>query len=815
MSWGISAASNAQNSFTSCNALTGGAGLIADCRALVALYDDAFGGTWANEINNTETWKQSDDLNDWYGVTVSTGRVTKVELGSNSLSGTIPDLSALTSLEDLDLGSNSLSGMIPDLSALTSLQRLYLDGNDLSGTIPALSALTELTHLHLYNNSLSGTIPDGIRNLTKLRTLFLHNNSLSGTIPALSTLTDLEILYLQNNSLGGTIPALSALTKLQTLYLFKNNLSGSIPDLGALTKLKYLHLNNNSLGGPITASYFPASLQSLSLHRNSLSGTIPDLSGLNELLWLYLNNNSLSGTISASPLPFPTSLTELGLSNNNLSGEIPDLSDLTQLQWLYLHNNSLSGEIPDLSALTDLSELYLHDNKLTGSGNDLSPDLGQLTSLKELAIWGNDAPTGDVNLASTVTSSVIDRAALRLLHDANGGPGWKKRTGWRDSDFLGTWHGVTTENLDGSGRVTELDLSGNGLTGDISNSLEALSGLTSLDLSNNKPLGGTLSERLKDISGLAALDIGCTAISTPSSPDFNRWLRDLAPRFQLGCPSAAPLPPPSASAAPPPPPPPPPAPEPPTPISPDGSVLIAETEDDVFAFTPVGEGGRVIYGEKTIDFTVTGNDDLSPNPTIILSRAALDAIADAGGSVTFDVSTDLSEDPPSGFRLGGHAADIGFGVELEAGETVGMCLPTDVGVEGPVVHYYDEDSGMWEPLAEQETSVLNGVRSVCGKTGAFPRFGLFVAEEDPVPPPAAQESGGGCAVAGVGSGSAIPPADLFLAALLLLGAVVSRFRGTAPSPDVFASPREIRPYSRAVTGKFPTSLTALELKRLF
>ena len=122
-------------------------------------------------------------------------------------------------------------------------------------------------------------------------------------------------------------------------------------------------------------------------------------------------------------------------------------------------------------------------------------------------------------------------------------------------------------------------------------------------------------------------------------------------------------------------------------------------------------------------------------------------------------------------------ADIGLGLELEAGESARVCLPADEEAEDTAVHRYDEESGMWEPLAEQETAGLNGVRSVCGKTDAFGRFGLFVAEEDPGPPPAAQESGGGCAVAGAGSGSATPPADLFLAALLL--AAVS-FRKCAP-----------------------------------
>ena len=174
---------------------------------------------------------------------------------------------------------------------------------------------------------------------------------------------------------------------------------------------------------------------------------------------------------------------------------------------------------------------------------------------------------------------------------------------------------------------------------------------------------------MRTFPALSYVDIRCTRVGTPLTHDFIAWVSRLGSGFQSGCgpPPSAPL---QQEEEP--------EPELPMPISPDGSVLIVETEDDVFAFTPVGEGGRVIYGEKTIDFTVTGNDDLSPNPTIILSRDVLDAIADAGGSVTFDVSADLSEDPPSGFRLGGLVADIGLGVD-DAGETVGVCLPVDGG----------------------------------------------------------------------------------------------------------------------------------------
>ena len=825
-------------------------------------------------------------------------------LYNNRISGTIPDLSALTSLKQLYLYNNRLSGPIPDLSALTALQLLKLQENSLSGPIPDLSALTALQYLELYDNSLngqinasdfppglqtlylqgnrlSGPIPD-LNSLTALLTLQLDENRLNGTINISHFPTSLRSLYLNGNRISGTIPDLS-LASLQLLGLGRNGLSGTIPNLSS-TSMRILYLQENRLSGTINILHFPTSLRQLHLNSNRISGTIPDLSNrFYYMQILYLQENRLSGTINI--LHLPLFLWGLTLGQNSLSGEIPDLSGLTYLRWLYLNGNSLSGEIPDLSALTNLTWLYLNDNSLSGE----IPDLSALATITRLAYWGNpDLSFANVTLA-TGKDTVIDRTALRSLYDATGGAAdWKDSTKWLSSAPLGEWYGVATD--DTSGRVTALDLSGNGLTGNVSNSLEVLDGLTTLNLSDNENLAGELAVRLKDVSGLSNLDIECTDVETPSASDFQNWLSALS-SFLKGCPGSPAVVPgiqsltvswaaatgagsykvqwksgsqnwdgtarqntvsggsattskitglaggteytvrviatkktgedyrtpseevkgtPESPPAPPPPPPPP-APEPSKPLSPDGSVLITET-DDGFAFTPVGGGGIVIWGTKTVEFTVTGNDGLSPNPTIILSRTALSAVADAAGNVTFDISADLSGDPPSGFRLGGLVADIGLGVD-DAGDTVGVCLPADAEAEGPVVHLYDEESGRWEPLAEQETAVLNGVRSVCGRTYAFARFGLFVAVADTLP--AVGGGGGGCAVAGAGSGSAIPPADLFLAAFLLLGAAVSRFRGTAPGPDAFAFPRGIRPYSRSVTGKLPTSLTALELSWLF
>ena len=148
-----------------------------DREVLEALYEGTGGPGWSDRAN----WLSEAPLGEWYGVvTDSNGRVTRLSIGGNGLSGTIPPaLGRLASLERLDLGGrwdpearqwvyNQLSGAIPpELASLSNLQRLYLWRNQLSGAIPPeLRRLTNLESLDLgFNQDLSGTIPTWLQQL--------------------------------------------------------------------------------------------------------------------------------------------------------------------------------------------------------------------------------------------------------------------------------------------------------------------------------------------------------------------------------------------------------------------------------------------------------------------------------------------------------------------------------------------------------------------------------------------------------------------------------------------------------------------------
>jgi len=445
----------------------------AQCNTLVALYDNTAGANWKTNTG----WKQTNTPCSWHGITCANGGITRIDLLENHLIGTLPPLSALTSLTHLYLNNNQLSGSIPDLSTLTRLTYLILHTNQLSGSIPDLSALTNLTHLSLHYNQLSGSIPD-LSTLTRLRRLFLNYNQLSGSIPELSALTNLTHLYLSYNQLSGSIPDLSMLTSLTHLSLNYNKLSGSIPDLSMLTSLTHLYLYNNKLSGSIPDLSTLTSLTILYLHTNKLSGSIPDLSALTSLTHLYLHTNKLSGSIP--DLSTLTSLRHFYLHTNKLSGSIPDLSTLTSLTHLYLYNNQLSGTIPELSALTSLQVINLEGNKLTGSIPELSglsylrtlnfsrnqltgtiPDLSQLTELRAIYLYYNQL-TGPIPELSTLTNL----QKLWLLDNHHTGP---------------------IPDLSNLIYLTELRLPGNQLSGAIP-ALDGLTNLSRLELTGNPSL---------------------------------------------------------------------------------------------------------------------------------------------------------------------------------------------------------------------------------------------------------------------------------------------------------------------------------------
>ena len=369
-----------------------------DRATLEAFYGATGGANWTNNTN----WRTSAPLDEWYGVTTdAAGRVTRLELSYNGLTGSIPPaLGNLVNLETLVLQDNALTGSIPSaLGSLTNLATLNLGYNELSGAIPVeLGHLANLETLSVLLNELAGPIPRELGRLAKLETLRLGGNALTGAIPAeLGNLADLRRLDLGYNDLTGAVPTwLGRLTHLQTLDLEANDLIETIPrELGSLAELEVLILGANRLTGQVPAWLGNlVQLRELALDTNGLTGSIPvELGRLTNLRRLSLGWNDLTG-------PIPTwlgrlaDLRRLSLAWNDFTGSIPvELGALANLEHLDLYGNDLTGPIPvELGGLTNLRYVRVAGNGLTGA---IPVELGSLANLEWLDLRAN-ALTGSI-----------------------------------------------------------------------------------------------------------------------------------------------------------------------------------------------------------------------------------------------------------------------------------------------------------------------------------------------------------------------------------------------------------------------------------
>ena len=391
-----------------------------DRDALIALYNATNGDNWTNDTN----WLSDKPLGEWFGVTTDeNGRVTRLQLRENDLSGELPaELGDLANLQWLGFSVNALSGTIPSsLGNLAQLRVLVLDANALSGTIPSsLGNLTNLELLYLDGNALSGSLPSSLGNLTELYTLHLQNNALSGTIPSsLGNLTRLVHLALSDNRLSGELPSsFGNLTNLQSLDLRNTQLcaptdaafqawlqgienkrgvvdcgSGSGSTLVSIPDANLRAVVEDSLGKARGAPITQAEMATLT-RLEAPNSNISDLTGLEfaiRLSYLTLgrvyvggednvNRNEIS---DLSPLSNLTRLTNLNLANNDIS-DLSPLSNLTNLTRLDLALNGGISDLSPLSNLTNLTALGLESNSI----EVLSP-LSNLTRLTDLRLARN------------------------------------------------------------------------------------------------------------------------------------------------------------------------------------------------------------------------------------------------------------------------------------------------------------------------------------------------------------------------------------------------------------------------------------------
>jgi len=324
--------------------------------------------------------------------------------------------------------------------------------------------IEETTFIHFYETTgdlLQGEISPDIGELVNLTLLRLDDvNQLSGVIPSeIGNLTNLGVLTLENNQLSGVIPSeIGNLTNLYVVKLTNNQLSGEIPsEIWNLINLRDLYLSDNQLTGEIPSEIENlTSLEDLRLGNNQLSGEIP--------LELWSMNQ--------------ISLDFFDLSNNQFIGEIPDeIENSIYIHGFYLNDNQLSGVIPENSCQIIFIESYSDQFKF--ENNNFCPPYPDCLTEE------------NIGYQDTTDCSSCEEGEVML---------------WNECYSIEY--------------TTELDLSYNGVTGEISPEIGNLSNLTSLILKENQLYGGIPPE-IGNLTSLTDLDLGGNLLTGEIPPEIS------------------------------------------------------------------------------------------------------------------------------------------------------------------------------------------------------------------------------------------------------------------------------------------------------
>ncbi|KAI3949546.1 hypothetical protein MKW92_021298 [Papaver armeniacum] len=295
-------------------------------------------------------WNHSDPCK-WVSIYCTDNRVTRIQLNNLGLTGTLPiNLNQLSALERLELHGNTLSGDLPTLKDLSSLEVVTLSGNNFS-FIPSdfFSGLTSVLKITLDHNPFaSWEIPDCFTTASKIKHFSANasnmkdNNEFTGPVPSsLTGLQSLQILSLSNNFLQGSVPEFRSSVKLD-LKVETN--SFCLPAPGECDpRVKLLLSIAKSVGYPV-------------IFAQSWRGNNPCSQYLDRYLGITCEGENITGInfqkfgltgIISSEIALLTTVQRVVLADNKLTGSIPtQLTTLQFLKFLDVSNNQLSDKIP-------------------------------------------------------------------------------------------------------------------------------------------------------------------------------------------------------------------------------------------------------------------------------------------------------------------------------------------------------------------------------------------------------------------------------------------------------------------------------------
>ena len=327
---------------------------------------------------------------------------------------------------------------------------------------------------------------------SRVVSLSLDGNNLRGPIhPSVGQLDQLAALDLSRNWIVGSIPGeVGDLGLLRELVLSVNGIVGELPaELGNLDSLRTLNVAATSMSGLIPGSFADLDLESFLINGTELC-LPPSLSGWLDSIPQTDDPSECAGQVSVDPATVTF-------------GAIGDTVRLTATvvgpEGAVVQSPALTWTSGDTSVA-----------RIDTTGLVTARYIGVTT----VTVIYDPVTAGSVEVAVKLPGS--DRVALEALYRATGGGDWTDNTNWLSDEPLEEWHGV---GVDGNGRVNDLSLRDNNLTGRIPGAIGLLDRLFTLFLSNN-PLTGPIPSAIGRLRGLRDLSLRNTGLDGPLPPEM-------------------------------------------------------------------------------------------------------------------------------------------------------------------------------------------------------------------------------------------------------------------------------------------------------
>ena len=351
-------------------------------------------------------------------------------------------------------------------------------------------------------------------------------NNLSGIIPSFESNNNLEILALQYNQLSGSIPSLS-LKKLIYVNVIGNNLVGAIPpNLGSKNNTQFIYLGsstgkNHRFGGSISDNYCT--------YQNLLSFSMPSTDSKStcypSCLYLSLNADYLSTAIrcpgkedeAICGLIESIGIAKInGGSTNGVTTYYDSSHPLTKSQYFIINDPNVNkyeiklygkckietSRVINICSLIGIDTLCSklscgNTTKVVISGSGFAVNYTQSTGGSYFGFTLSVTSYAKVSLISCDTPpSLSSEKSLSLQLIRN----HQKVSNYASN--LCSWSQVKCLH----GQVISISLHGLGLTGFISESIQYLTSLQTLDLGSNS-LYGTIPNSLGLLKNLITVDL--------------------------------------------------------------------------------------------------------------------------------------------------------------------------------------------------------------------------------------------------------------------------------------------------------------------